>query len=145
MGENHSIPCSSVLDLYKRVDNMEVLIREIDRRTIIDGTILENVVSALNRNTEVIEKVDDSLIIMNGTMTRQEDKIVTLQGEVSKINKKFEVTDDYFKIDTRKIFNKFLYDNGKYFIVPGGILILILSIVKLIAEYGDTLQKIFSN
>ncbi len=146
--ENRNSPCQQIQDLTKRVEKMEGWIQDVDKRSAITEVLLEKFEIAFNKNTSVIEGIDDTLTSMSFELKNQSSRIEDLSSTTNELKTKFEISEKKFKIDYRDIFKSFL-DKNSHLLVPGAIISIIgtglLAFIKWVVENQDIILAFLNN
>jgi len=110
--------------------------------------LLEKFEIAFNKNTSVIEGIDDTLTSMSFELKNQSSRIEDLSSTTNELKTKFEISEKKFKIDYRDIFKSFL-DKNSHLLVPGAIISIIgtglLAFIKWVVENQDIILAFLNN
>ena len=140
--------CQQIKDLAKRVEKMEGWIQDVDKRSAITEILLEKFEIAFNKNTSVIEGIDDTLTSMSFELKNQSSRIEDLSSTTNELKTKFEISEKKFKVDYRDIFKSFL-DKNSHLLVPGAIISIIgtglLAFIKWVVENQDIILAFLNN
>jgi len=146
--ENHNNPCQQINDLTKRVEKMEGWIQDVDKRSAITEVLLEKLEVAFNKNTSVIEGVDDTLTRMTFEIKDQSSKIIDLSNTTNELKTKFESSEKKFQLDFRDVFKSFI-DKNSHLFVPGAVISIIgtslISFTKWVIENKEMIVTFFNN
>lgn len=142
------VPCQQIKDLAKRVEKMEGWVQNVDKRSSITEILLEKLEIAFNKNTNVIEGIDDTLTEMNYELKNQSLKIQNLSNTTNELKTKFENSEKKFHLDFRDIFKAFL-DKNSHLFIPGAIISIIgtglFAFIKWIVENQDIVFNFLNN
>ena len=142
------VPCQQIQDLAKRVEKMEGWIQDVDKRSFITEVLLEKLEVAFNKNTYVIEGIDDTLTKMSYELKNQSSRIEDLSKTTTELKTKFETSEQKFKVDFRDGLKSFL-DKNSHLLIPGAILSIIgtglLAFIKWIVENQDIIFDFLNN
>lgn len=142
------VPCQQIQDLAKRVEKMEGWIQDVDKRSFITEVLLEKLEVAFNKNTCVIEGIDDTLTKMSYELKNQSSRIEDLSKTTTELKTKFETSEQKFKVDFRDGLKSFL-DKNSHLLIPGAILSIIgtglLAFIKWIVENQDIIFDFLNN
>lgn len=142
------VPCQQLKDLTKRVEKMEGWIQDVDKRSAITEKLLEKFEIAFNKNTTVIEGIDDTLTSMNFELKNQSSRIEDLSNTTNDLKIQFESAEKKFKIDFRDILKSFV-DKNSHLFIPGAAIISIgtglLAFIKWIIENQDKVITFLNN
>ena len=142
------VPCQQIQDLAKRVEKMEGWIQDVDKRSFITEVLLEKLEVAFNKNTSVIEGIDDTLTKMSYELKNQSSRIEDLSKTTTELKTKFETSEQKFKVDFRDGLKSFL-DKNSHLLIPGAILSIIgtglLAFIKWIVENQDIIFDFLNN
>lgn len=142
------VPCQQIKDLAKRVEKMEGWIQDVDKRSFITEVLLEKLEVAFNKNTSVIEGIDDTLTGMSYELKNQSSRIEDLSKTTTDLKTKFESSEQKFKVDFRDSLKSFL-DKNSHLFIPGAIVSIIgtgiLAFIKWILENQDIVFNFLNN
>jgi len=142
------VPCQQIKDLTKRVEKMESWIQDVDKRSAITEILLEKFEIAFNKNTSVIEGIDDTLTSMSFELKNQSSRIEDLSSTTNELKTKFEISEKKFKVDFRDVLKAFL-DKNSHLLVPGAIISIIgtglLAFIKWVVENQDIILAFLNN
>ena len=142
------VPCQQINDLAKRVEKMEGWIQDVDKRSSITEVLLEKFEIAFNKNTNVIEGIDDTLTKMSYELKNQSSRIEDLSSTTNELKTKFENSEKKFKVDFRDVLKAFL-DRNSHLLIPGAIVSIIgtglLAFIKWIVENQEIILAFLNN
>lgn len=143
-----TVPCQQIQDLTKRVEKMEGLIQEVDKRGAITEILFNKLEIAFNKVVDVVEKVDNTLIVMNSEIRNQSLEIKSLSETTNELKDKFEESEKNFSVDFRDVLKTFL-DKNSHLFIPGAIITAIgtglLAFIKWVIENQEIVLDFLNN
>lgn len=143
-----TVPCQQIQDLTKRVEKMEGLIQEVDKRGAITEILFNKLEIAFNKVVDVVEKVDNTLIVMNSEIRNQSLEIKSLSETTNELKDKFEESEKKFSVDFRDVLKTFL-DKNSHLFIPGAIITAIgtglLAFIKWVIENQEIVLDFLNN
>lgn len=132
----------SLETLNVRVDKMENILLDLDKKSAISDVVLSKVESAFNRNTEAIISIEKTLIKMQGEINSQAEITVQIKEKVGQIESKFDLSEEKSKLDFRDIFKELLKSRVLW-LLGGGVFIVLMQVIIAIMNNLDKIVAVF--
>jgi FtsZ-binding cell division protein ZapB len=130
-------PCTFSTALEKRVTNMEISLREIDKSNAVNGVVLEKLETTASRLTdtiqmfmETVQELKQTMISMQGEIRSNRDETSEIKDSLEQVKTSISKNEEKGRIEIMPIF-KTVFSNGLvWFLSGGGIVWAIISVIN---------------